>query len=84
MKGNVDRIAISPDLVDFQELNFTCALNREDRMAILFENCICIKMFLHLGRKTRGYHPLVSSCCIINTLPLHSQSEKSKRFRKYK
>lgn len=72
MKENVDRIVISPDLVEFQELNFTCALKREDRTAILFEKYMCIRIFLHLG----GHHPLVSSCCIINTLPLYFQSEK--------
>lgn len=29
MKGNVDRIPIPPDVVEFQELNFPCALNGE-------------------------------------------------------
>lgn len=48
MKDNVDKIVISPDLVELQELNFMCALNREDRTAVLFENCLCINKFLHL------------------------------------
>lgn len=33
MKDNNDRIVISPDFTEFQELNFTCALNREDKPA---------------------------------------------------